>query len=97
MGGGFCRGKETKMDIRPSEVLTWGIVAAATAQFGITGIIFGAIGRTKAREYVAAHGTTTGQVKAGSITSNVGFIAGIIMTGFWGIFFTIMIFAIIFG
>lgn len=82
------------MNITPSQVLTWGIVAAATCSTGILGIIFGIIGRNKAKEYVAAYGQTTGQVKTGSILSNVGFIAGIVMTVFWA-FYIIVIVAIL--
>lgn len=82
------------MDISPSSVLTWGIVAAATCGFGITGIIFGKIGKNRARAYVDAHGMTTGQVKAGSIMSNIGFIAGIVMTVFWAIYITVIVIAV---
>ena len=68
------------MDIKPSNVLTMGILALAFMGSGILGIIFGAIGKNKAKAYVDYYGETTGQVKAGSIMSKIGFIVGIIMT-----------------
>ncbi len=80
------------MDIKPSNVLTFGILAVAFCGMGILGIIFGAIGKNKARAYVDAYGQTTGQVKAGSIMSKIGFIIGIIMTVIWAIY--IVIFAV---
>ncbi len=74
------------MDIKPSSVLTMGILAVALCEFGILGIIFGAIGKSKAKAYVAYYGATTGQVKAGSIMSKIGFIVGIVMTVIWTIY-----------
>ena len=71
------------MDIKPSNVLTMGILALAFMGSGILGIIFGAIGKNKAKAYVDYYGETTGQVKAGSIMSKIGFIVGIIMTVIW--------------
>ncbi len=71
------------MDVKPSTVLTFGILAVAfccTVYFSFLGIVFGAIGKNKARAYVDAYGQTTGQVKAGSIMSKIGFIVGIIVT-----------------
>ena len=71
------------MDIKPPNVLTMGILALAFMGSGILGIIFGAIGKNKAKAYVDYYGETTGQVKAGSIMSKIGFIVGIIMTVIW--------------
>lgn len=75
------------MDVKPSSVLTFGILALAFCSGGILGIIFGAIGKNKAKAYVDYYGQTTGQVKAGSIMSKIGFIVGIIMTVIWVIYF----------
>ncbi len=80
------------MDIKPSNVLTMGILALAFMGTGILGIIFGAIGKNKAKAYVDYYGETTGQVKAGSIMSKIGFIVGIIMTVIWVIY--IILFAV---
>ncbi len=81
------------MNVTPTQVLIWGIVAVATCESGILGIIFGIIGKNKAKAYVAANGQTTGQVKTGSILSTVGLVIGIIMTVVW----VITIIAIIAG
>lgn len=79
------------MDIKPSNVLTMGILALAFCGSGLLGIIFGAIGKKKAKAYVDYYGETTGQVKAGSIMSKIGFIVGIIMTVIWVIYIIIMV------
>ncbi len=93
--GGISRRKEFSMNITPGQVLTWGIVAAATCGTGVLGIIFGIIGRKKVNQYLLENnGVTCGQVKAGSITSKVGLIVGIVMTVFWVIYAIIAIVAI---
>ena len=77
------------MDVKPSNVLTMGILSLAfccTFYFAFLGIIFGAIGKNKAKAYVDYYGDTTGQVKAGSIMSKIGFIVGIVMTALFFIF-----------
>lgn len=79
------------MDIKPSNVLTFGILALAFCGGGILGIIFGAIGKNKAKAYVDYYGETTGQVKAGSIMSKIGFIVGIVMTVILAIYIILMI------
>ena len=71
------------MDIKPSNVLTMGILAVAfccTVYFSFLGIVFGAIGKSKAKAYAASCGEPSGQVKAGSIMSKIGFIVGIVVT-----------------
>jgi len=76
-----------------TSVLVMGIIAAVLAWFpctSIAGIVLGAIGRNKARAYVNLGGIPSGKIKAGSITSNVGFIAGIIMTAIWLIYFCVV-------
>ena len=82
------------MDVKPSSVLTMGILSVVFASIpylNFLGIIFGAIGKSKAASFVAAYGPTDGKVKAGSIMSKIGFIVGIILT----IVFTIFIIGII--
>ncbi len=86
------------MNVTPSQVLTWGIVAAASCWTGVLGIIFGIIARNKVNLYLEQNnGETCGQVTAGSITSKVGLIAGIVMTVFWVcyILFFVVIFSLI--
>ncbi len=86
------------MNIRPSEVLTMGILSCALCGTGIMGIIFGAIGKKKVQQYLAENnGMTCGQVTAGSITSKIGFIIGIVMTCFWVIYITVIVGAIAFA
>ncbi|MBR4168834.1 MAG: hypothetical protein IKR47_03795 [Lachnospiraceae bacterium] len=86
------------MNIKPSEVLTMGILACALCGTGIMGIIFGTIGKKKVRQYLAENnGMTCGQVTAGSITSKVGFILGIVMTCFWVIYIAVIVGAIAFA
>ena len=81
-------------EIKPTTVLVWGIVALAcslTFYFSFLGIIFGAIGKKKAKAYVDAYGPISGQVKTGGILAKIGFIAGIVMTVFLVIFIIAMI------
>lgn len=73
------------MDIKPSNVLTFGILALAFSlsfYLSFLGIVFGAIGKNKAKAFIEANGETSGQVKAGNIMAKIGFIVGIVMTVF---------------
>ncbi len=81
------------MDVSPSKVLTFGIVALATCETGILGIVFGALARKNAQAYIAAYGTSTGQVRTGNILGTFGLVFGIIMTVVWGIVSTSCIFS----
>ena len=84
--------------VKPSEVLTYGILASALCGTGIMGIIFGVIGRKKVNQYLLENnGMTCGQVTAGSITSRVGLIIGIVMTVFWVCYVLFIVGAIIFA
>ncbi len=59
--------------------LVFGILSLALCElFGIFGIIFGAIGRSKGNRYVRQGGTLTGASKVGYILSLLGLIFGII-------------------
>lgn len=76
-----------------TSVLVMGIIAAVLAWFpctSIAGIVLGAIARNKAKLYVSSGSIPSGKVKAGSITGNVGFIAGIIMTVFWFLYIVLI-------
>ena len=67
----------------PGSILTMGILAVdfcCSFYFSFLGIVFGAIGKSKAKSYLAYYGEPSGQVKAGSIMSKIGFIVGIVMT-----------------
>ena len=75
-----------------------GIAAAIMAFFpilSIVGIILGGINNGAVKKYLAAGGVHTGKVKAASITSKVGLIAGIIMTIIYIIYFSIVILGVI--
>lgn len=59
-------------------ILTFGILSLV---FGtVLAIIFGAIGRSKGKNYIAQGGTLTGSAKVGYILSLVGLILGIVST-----------------
>ncbi len=62
---------------------------------GIVGIILGAIGRKKGKEYMAAGGTLTGTAKVGFILAKAGIIVGIITTIVYAIVFIVYIGAFI--
>ena len=62
-------------------ILTFGILALVFCE-GFLGIIFGAIGLSKSKQYAAMYGLT-GRAKVGSILSRVGMIVGIVMTVVW--------------
>ena len=68
------------MKVTSTQVLVWGIVAIATCDLGIFGIIFGNIGKKRARVYVAENELVPTKVKVGAILSKVGFIIGIVTT-----------------
>lgn len=61
--------------------LTFGILSLVFCGIlGILGIIFGAIGRKKGKEFIAQGGELAGSSKVGFILSKVGLILGIIAT-----------------
>ena len=74
-------------------------IASAVMAFipilSIVGIILGGINNGAVKKYLAAGGVHTGKVKAASITSKIGLIAGIIMTIFYIIYFAILIIGIV--
>jgi len=71
-------------------ILGFGIASVATCEFGIPGIIFGAIGKSKAKQVLNGGGALGGQGKAGNIMSKVGLIIGIVMTVIWTIYVLIV-------
>ena len=72
-------------------ILVLGIIAAAASDFGIPGIVLGAIGRKKAKAYLEKKGEIKGKALVGSILSKVGLILGIVMTVFWTMYITFII------
>lgn len=79
------------------KIMIFGIVAAYFAWIpftSIAGIIFGAIAKNRGFEIVRENpvsAATRNFAKAGRITGKVGFIAGIIMTIFWSLYFILFI------
>ena len=59
-------------------LLVFGILSLVFSS--IVGIILGAIGRKKGKEYIAQGGELTGASKVGFILSKVGIILGIVAT-----------------
>ena len=77
--------------------MIFGIIAAYFAWIpfvSILGIIFGAIAKKSAKKILAADPANTPTrhfAKAGRITGKIGFIAGIIMTAFWILYFVLVV------
>ena len=72
-----------------TNILVMGIVAVATActvWFGFLGIIFGAIGLTKAKKFTEDCGQLQGKAKVGKDLSLGGLIAGCVVTAYIAIY-----------
>lgn len=76
-----------------------GIISAVAAftPVSIVGIILGIITNGGIKKYLAAGGEQTGKIKAASITSKVGIIAGIVMTIIYAIYWAMIILAAVAG
>ncbi len=62
-----------------TQSLVFGILSIVATSTGLLGIIFGAIGKSKAKAFAAANGgVITGKAKVGKILSTLGFVFGII-------------------
>ncbi len=62
-----------------TQSLVFGILSLVFNEFSILGIIFGAIGKGKAKKFAAENGgVVTGKAKVGKILSTVGLVLGII-------------------
>ena len=76
--------------------LIWGILGIAFASsfyLSILGIIFSAIGLSKAKKYVAAGYPLTGRAKVGRILSIIGLILAIVMTVIFVIYIIVAVIA----
>lgn len=72
-----------------TNILVMGIIAVATAitvWFGFLGIIFGAIGLTKAKKFTEDCGQLYGKAKVGKYLSLGGLIAGCVVTAYIAIY-----------
>lgn len=64
--------------------LIFGIISLVLCDTGILGIIFGAIGKGKAKAFAAQNeGVLTGKAKIGKILSTLGVVFGIICLVSW--------------
>lgn len=62
-----------------TQSLVFGILSLVLTECGILGIIFGAIGKAKAKAFAAQNdGVVTGKAKVGKILSTLGLVFGII-------------------
>ena len=64
--------------VSSTPALVFGILSLAFFDTGILGIIFGAIARSKAKQYLAANGVLDGKAKTGNILGTIGLVLGII-------------------
>lgn len=65
-------------NLQQPNTLVWGILSLVFSS--ILGIIFGAIGLSKSKKFVAEGGELVGKAKVGKILSLVGIILGIVVT-----------------
>ena len=73
-----------------NKAMVLGIIAAATSQFGVPGIILAAISGKEIAK-AEALGASGGKLKAAKICRKVGLIVGIVMTVIWAIYLVGMI------
>lgn len=77
-----------------TKAMVLGIVAAATAQFGVPAIILAALSK-KQYARAASLGATGAKMTAARILRRVGMIAGIVFTVLWAIY--LLFFLLVFG
>ena len=70
-------------DALAGSILTWGILGLAFSATVILGIIFSAIGLSKARRFQETYGPLHHRAKVGRILSLVGLIVSLVMILFW--------------
>ena len=80
--------------VSSTPALVFGILALALCDTGILGIIFGAIARSKASQYLAAYGVYDGKAKTGRVLGTIGLVLGIISLVIY-VFAVIVIIAIL--
>lgn len=74
-------------NINPGSILTKGILACALCFVPVAGIIFGAKAKSAARAFLNETGTTSGQVRTGSILGTLGLVFSIIFNAMYLILF----------
>lgn len=75
------------LDSMATNTLVFGILGLALSEIGVPGIIFSAIGKNKANEYITHAGELSGKAKVGSILARIGLPVSIVMTAIWFIYF----------
>lgn len=73
-------------DALAGSILTWGILGLAFSATVILGIIFSAIGLSKARRFRETYGPLHHRAKVGRILSLVGLIVSLVMILFWTVY-----------
>ena len=66
---------QQQLAINPTNVLVFGILSCAFS--GILGLIFGILGLSKAKNFIAMYGQISTKVKVGKILSIIGIVASI--------------------
>jgi len=92
-----AQGQQVVSEVTAKEAtsaLVWGILGlafACTFFVSFLGIIFSAIGLSRANNFIRTYGAISGKVKTGHILSKVGLIVGIVMTVFFFIWLIVII------
>ncbi len=74
-----------------TQSMIFGIISLVLSSGGILGIIFGAIGKAKAKAFAAQNeGIVTGKAKVGKILSTLGLVFGIVMTVLWVVYIIVV-------
>lgn len=82
-------------DSLAKSILVFGILSLALSQFGIVGLIFAIITKSKLGRYIPQYGSPTGKAKVGKILSTVGLIASIVYAVVWTVYIILAIAAIL--
>lgn len=80
---------------KATKALVWGILGLAMSVWGVIGLIFSIIGKNNAKSYEAMMGELNAKARVGKILGTIGFILGLIMTIVWGLYFVIIIGAVL--
>ena len=82
-------------DSMSTKALVWGNLGLAMSGWGVLGLIFSIIGKNCANSFERMTGELSGKAKVGSILAKIGLIISIVMTVIWGLYFLIIVAAIL--